>query len=798
MSRARSLANLANSGVFSADASTSRVGINSSAPERTLDVVGDGRVSGTLSIGGTINYEDVTSIDSIGVVTARQGVHIVSAGASIYSPANNELALYTNSSERVRITSVGSVGIGTDNPGDYYPQSNDLVVGRTSGNRGISVVSATTGTGSLVFADGTGNFENRKGQIVYDHSTDSLELFTDQTERMQIDSSGRLLLGTSSSNDIFLESQLQIEGNTSAKASLSLHQNQSAVDGPQVILGKSRGSGSVGASDILGDIVFAGNDGTDVNSRGAIIRAKIDGTPGSNDLPTHLAFMTTADGASSPTERMRIDKSGRLLVGTSASLFGSNNIQSGNTGGNNFTAIRYSTGAGGAQLVLGHSQSGTIGSNVLLSDDDYMGSIEFRAADGTNYLVGAVIDAFVDGTPGTNDMPSRLVFSTTADGLSSPTERLRIDSSGNILANMTTSDLKSSHNFMTQGGFAVQSGASTGTYFSVVPGSANGDVILKADARSGAYPPMTFLTSNAEKMRLDASGRLLIGTSSYAGNGKLVTAGNTGGSAGTFDICWTGSRPTLADTDIGYIRWYSADNSSTNAHYASIYASSDGASSSGSDIPGRLVFATTANNAAAPTEQMRIDSSGSLLVGRQSAYHSSPGEMAVFQGNRHGVVIFQAANANYTCMNLRNSYANNSNNNVSGNMITFNDQGGTERGKITINGSSTNYVESSDYRLKENIVDITDGITRIKQLQPRRFNFIVDPDTTVDGFIAHEAQTVVPQSVCGIHNEVDDDGNAVMQGIDKSKLVPLLTAALQEAIAKIETLETKVATLEAG
>ena len=168
MSRARSLANLANSGVFSADASTSRVGINSSAPERTLDVVGDGRVSGTLSIGGTINYEDVTSIDSIGVVTARQGVHIVSAGASIYSPANNELALYTNGSERVRVTSVGSVGIGTDNPGDYYPQSNDLVVGRTSGNRGISVVSATTGTGSLVFADGTGNFENRKGQIVYD------------------------------------------------------------------------------------------------------------------------------------------------------------------------------------------------------------------------------------------------------------------------------------------------------------------------------------------------------------------------------------------------------------------------------------------------------------------------------------------------------------------------------------------------------------------------------------------------------------------------------------------------------
>lgn len=119
-------------------------------------------------------------------------------------------------------------------------------------------------------------------------------------------------------------------------------------------------------------------------------------------------------------------------------------------------------------------------------------------------------------------------------------------------------------------------------------------------------------------------------------------------------------------------------------------------------------------------------------------------------------------------------------------------------GTITVSGSATAYNESSDYRLKENIVDITDGITRVKQLQPRRFNFIVDAETTVDGFIAHEAQTVVPEAVTGTHDEVDENGDPVMQGIDKSKFVPLLTAALQEAIAKIETLETKVAALEAG
>ena len=103
----------------------------------------------------------------------------------------------------------------------------------------------------------------------------------------------------------------------------------------------------------------------------------------------------------------------------------------------------------------------------------------------------------------------------------------------------------------------------------------------------------------------------------------------------------------------------------------------------------------------------------------------------------------------------------------------------------------TAFNTSSDYRLKENVVALTGATDRLKQLNPSRFNFIADADTTVDGFLAHEAQAVVPEAVTGTHNEVDDDGNAVMQGIDQSKLVPLLTAALQEAIAKIETLETQ-------
>jgi len=126
---------------------------------------------------------------------------------------------------------------------------------------------------------------------------------------------------------------------------------------------------------------------------------------------------------------------------------------------------------------------------------------------------------------------------------------------------------------------------------------------------------------------------------------------------------------------------------------------------------------------------------------------------------------------------------------------SFQNSSGTQVGTITASESATAYNTSSDYRLKENVVAISNGITRLKQLKPKRFNFIIDPDTTLDGFLAHEV-TAVPEAITGSHNEVDSDGNPVYQGIDQSKLVPLLTAALQEAVAKIEALETRVAALE--
>ena len=209
-----------------------------------------------------------------------------------------------------------------------------------------------------------------------------------------------------------------------------------------------------------------------------------------------------------------------------------------------------------------------------------------------------------------------------------------------------------------------------------------------------------------------------------------------------------------------------------------------------------LTFEVAGSNSATVNEVMRLTASGTLLVGRTSNYNSSPYETAVLQGNQHNLVLFQGTNSNYTNCIMRNSYANYSGNNVSGNMITFHDHGGTERGKIAIDGSSTSYITSSDYRLKENIVDMSNGITRFKQLSPRRFNWIEHPGTTVDGFIAHEVSPIVPEAVNGEKDAVDGEGNPVYQGVDNSKLVPLLAGALQEAITKIESLEARIAALE--
>ena len=112
-------------------------------------------------------------------------------------------------------------------------------------------------------------------------------------------------------------------------------------------------------------------------------------------------------------------------------------------------------------------------------------------------------------------------------------------------------------------------------------------------------------------------------------------------------------------------------------------------------------------------------------------------------------------------------------------------------GSIVTDGSATAFNTSSDYRLKENVSYTWDATTRLKKLKPARFNFIADDtNTLVDGFLAHEVSSVVPEAITG-----EKDGEE-MQSIDQSKIVPLLVKALQEQQTTIEALTARITTLE--
>ena len=185
------------------------------------------------------------------------------------------------------------------------------------------------------------------------------------------------------------------------------------------------------------------------------------------------------------------------------------------------------------------------------------------------------------------------------------------------------------------------------------------------------------------------------------------------------------------------------------------------------------------------SEAMRIDNNGQLLINTTSTVSNDS-------------VLQVVGNSNTTV----STYKVHTNGNIA---LLFRNAAGDSKGSIVINADSTAYNTTSDYRLKENVDYTFDATTRLKQLKPARFNWISDEtNTLLDGFIAHEVSSVVPEAISGekdaTETYTDENGDEQTrinpQGIDQSKLVPLLTKALQEAITKIETLEARVQTLE--
>ena len=243
---------------------------------------------------------------------------------------NNTITLPTTDGGQV-IVSDSSGNVNIDSGTFYVDASNNRVgIGTTSPGsfgyfavRGFAALGGSYGNVSAHFSDGVTNslfIKHAAGEI--GHFTDGAtaqSFYTNSTERARIDSSGRLLVGTSTARSNFNNTtdttRLQIEGTDAATSSLSLVcNNGGGVPVASIHLAKSDGAsiGSTGAvanNWDLGDIRFSGSDGTEF-VQAASIACEVDGTPGTNDMPGRLVFSTTADGASSPTERMRILNNG--------------------------------------------------------------------------------------------------------------------------------------------------------------------------------------------------------------------------------------------------------------------------------------------------------------------------------------------------------------------------------------------------------------------------------------------------------------------------------------------------------
>lgn len=221
--------------------------------------------------------------------------------------------------------------------------------------------------------------------------------------------------------------------------------------------------------------------------------------------------------------------------------------------------------------------------------------------------------------------------------------------------------------------------------------------------------------------------------------------------------------PTWDGTGTGLMYLDGGGNDAANIE---LYGSSHPTSASQMLMDAGLHVFRSANGL---TEHAKIDSGGRVVIGAGAARDPN----AKFN------VISSAApgyGGAFSVPSTANSY----------HVFFFNPNGPV--GSISTNGSACAYNTSSDYRLKENILDIENSVERLKQLKPCNFAWKAD-GSRVDGFIAHEAQAVVPEAVHGTKDELNEDGTPKYQGIDQSKLIPLLTKALQEALVRIEALE---------
>ena len=442
--------------------------------------------------------------------------------------------------EKMRIDRYGNMGLGTNGP------TKRLTVQAGSNNADIAIFTGNDLNRGLLISTIAANSQNDMGVVYHaqgQHSGSYLgeHIFkTNNTERLRIDSGGRVLINRTN-NDApgGYASKLQIR-DTTYTASISVVRNDPGAGGPTLVFGKSRNATQsdntvVQSGDHLGQIDFYGADGTDMNSAGAQIIAQVDGTPGGNDMPGRLLFKTTADGAASATERLRINSSGKILIGDGATY----NPQG-------LLHIVGDDNSNGPELYLQVNNNNTT---------DNIGAILF----GNN--VDKTLIKLAGHTHTANNTADFTLATSNAGGMS---EKLRIKNDG---AATFTGSTGATLVYTFQNG---TSGASADT-----------KLLVKAYANSGADPYIKFDAGGSDmvvgtKYEGTTNNKLLLGPGaspaggvtgiSIDGSGKTRIGGNSAAATTDLDVVRANSTITdvmLVKGNVGnsFIRFQDNDNS---------------------------------------------------------------------------------------------------------------------------------------------------------------------------------------------------------------------------------------------
>jgi hypothetical protein len=490
-------------------------------------------------------------------------------------------------------------------------------------------------------------------------------------------------------------------------------------------------------------------------------------------------------------------------AGTFTSLTDSGNLTFTGTGNRitgdftnvaNGVYIQTSTANAGSAVATIPNGTGNVATFQAYGSSDPSNSSVMSIGIGTNGTE-AVISSFTRGT-GTA-LPMR--FNTGGS------ERMRVDTSGNVGIGTSSPGQK-----LTVAGTTNQLSLTTGT----------NELIARASSTEAALYtfqaiPLNFYTNNAERMRIDSSGNVGIGGISSGERLVVITSGNTPqilASNGTvsqrvgyaaFGSAFSGTVSNhpyvLLTNDTERLRVDTSGNvgigtssptarlqlgnnvgSAGAANQLRLYEQSGAIFGFGISA-GALDYRADAHvfytSAASPTERMRIDSSGNLLVGTTTDNVATA-----------GFRVINAASDPYLDMSRTGS--------ASARMIGFyRNSSGSLVGQITTTSTATTYTTSSDYRLKHDIQPMTGALAKVAALKPCTYKWKAD-GSDGEGFIAHELAEVIPEAVSGEKDAVNEDGSIKPQGIDTSFLVATLTAALQEQQQMIEELKAKVAALE--